>query len=111
MKRVNYKKELPEINEALKFIPDEVKIDNQLIEMNDGNKKYKVRWEGTLEEGHAVPLSTEDKQLVSEDISKMKKLWGYKSENTTGIPSSKNRVNENNTFKKLLSTVKKSVDE
>jgi len=111
MKRITYKKELPTINEALKLIPDEVKVDNQLIEMVDGNKKYKVRWEGTLEEGRAVELASEDKKLVSEDISKMKRLWGYKSENTTGIPSSKNRVNENEKFKNLLTTVKKTIND
>lgn len=107
MKRVKYKKELPALNEALKLIPNELKIDNEIFEMTDGKKTIKARWEGTLEEGYAVALTAEDKNLVSEDIQKMKALWGYKSEKTTGTPTAENRVTENQVFKELLSTVKK----
>lgn len=107
MKRVKYKKELPSLNESLKLIPNEVKVDNEVFEMTDGNKSYKVRWEGSLEEGQAVPLTAENKELVNEDISKMKALWGYKSEKTIGTPTAQNRVSENKTFRDLLSTVKK----
>lgn len=113
MKRVKYKKELPALNEALKLVPNELKVDNEVFEMTDGNKTIKARWEGTLEEGHAVALTAEDKQAVNEDISKMKALWGYKPEKTIGTPSAENRVTENETFKKLLSDVtkKKSLNE
>jgi hypothetical protein len=107
MKKVTYKKELPSLTESLKLVPNELKIDNEVFEMTDGNKTFKVRWEGSLEEGHAVPLSTENKELVSEDIQKMKNLWGYKSEKTIGTPTAENRVSESETFRKLLSTVKK----
>jgi hypothetical protein len=107
MKRIKYKKELPSLNESLKLIPNEVKVDNEVFEMTDGNKTFKVRWEGSLKEGHGVILSTEDKQLVNEDIEKMKTLWGYKPQETIGTPTAKSRVNESETFKKLFSTVKK----
>ena len=107
MKRVKYKKELPSLNESLKLVPNELKVDNEVFEMTDGNKSFTVRWEGSLEEGHAVALSVEDKQLVNEDIQKMKALWGYKSEDTIGTPTAKNRVTENAKFKDLLSVVKK----
>jgi len=107
MKRVKYKKELPALNEALKLIPNELKNDNEVFEMTDGKKVIKARWEGTLEEGRAVALTAENKELVSEEMLKMKKLMGYKSEKTIGTPTANNRVSENKTFKDLLSTVKK----
>jgi|AntRauTorcE11897_2_1112592.scaffolds.fasta_scaffold00071_20 hypothetical protein len=105
-KRVNFKKEFKSIDEALTRIPEVLKEDNKVFELNDGNKTIKVRWEGSLQEGEAIPLSESDNKLISEDMSKMKKLMGYKSEDTIGTPTAKNRVDETTQFKSLLSNVK-----
>jgi hypothetical protein len=107
MKRVKFKSEFKDLNEALTKVPTSLKEDNNVFEMTDGNKTYKVRWEGTLEEGNAVALLAQDKTLISEDMSHMKHLMGYKSENTTGTPTSTERLTENNKFKQLLSVSKK----
>lgn len=107
MKRVTFKKEFTNINEALAKVPNQLKEDNNVFEMTDGNKVIKVRWEGTLEEGKAVALIAKDEQLIKEDLSHMKHLMGFKPEDTIGTHKGKGRVMENDKFKELLSTSKK----
>jgi glycosyltransferase involved in cell wall biosynthesis len=51
--------------------------------MTDGNESYKVRWEGSLTEGRAVVLEASNKQFIKEDMSKIKHLMNYKSEETS----------------------------
>jgi hypothetical protein len=109
MKRVTFKKELTSLNEALTKVPNVLKEDKNVFEVTDGNKTYKLRWEGTLEEGKAVALQTEDKVLMNEDVSHMKHLWGYKSEDTLGVTKGDKRVDENETFRALMGKV--STDE
>jgi hypothetical protein len=107
MKKVTYKKEFKSIKDALTKIPNQLKENDEVFEITDGNKTIKVRWEGTLEEGNAIALAETDSTLISEDISKMKNLMGYTSEKTIGTPTAKNRVSENEIFKALLSNSKK----
>lgn len=107
MKIVKYKKEFKSIDEALKKIPDILKENNKVFKITDGNKTIKVRWEGTLLEGNAVALMATDEKLIKEDVNNMKRLMGYKSENTLGNHNSKGRVMENDKFKELLSVTKK----
>jgi len=107
MKRVTFKKEFTNINEALTKVPNQLKEDKNIFEITDGNKIIKVRWEGTLEEGKAVALITKDKHLINEEVSKMKNLMGFKPENTIGTHKGDGRVMENDKFKELLSISKK----
>tara|TARA_R110000796_G_scaffold252137_1_gene385317 strand:- start:13375 stop:14265 length:891 start_codon:yes stop_codon:yes gene_type:complete len=107
MKRVTFKKEFTNINEALTKVPNQLKEDNNTFEMTDGNKVIKVRWEGTLTEGRAIALNAKDELLINEEVSKMKNLMGYKSEDTIGTHKANGRVMENDKFKELLSTSKK----
>lgn len=107
MKRVKYKKAFKSLDEALTKVPNVLKENNNVFEMTDGNKTIKVRWEGNLTEGVAVPLAESDDKLINEDIAKMKSLMGYASEKTIGTPTATNRMNENANFKQLLGKVKK----
>jgi len=107
MKRVTFKKEFTNINEALTKVPNQLKEDNNIFEMTDGNKVVKVKWEGTLTEGRAIALNAKDELLINEEVSKMKSLMGYKSEDTIGTHKGKGRVMENDKFKELLSSSKK----
>ena len=106
MKRVKFKKEFKNINEALTNVPNVLREDKNIFEMTDGNKTYKVRWEGTLTEGKAVALLAKDEKLVSEDMSHMMHLMGYKAEDTLGT-SKVDRIDENVKFIELLSNGKK----
>jgi len=79
MKRLKFKNPFNGVGNALKLIPEGYRVDNKVFEMTDGNEAYKIRWEGNLSEGKAVVLTAADKSLVNEDITRMKKLFGYKS--------------------------------
>ena len=98
MKRLKFNKEFNGVGNALKMIPESYKIDNKIFEMTDGVENYKIRWEGSLTEGKAIVLMASDKNLVNEDMHKMKHLMGYKSQETLGTVKGKARLNENAKF-------------
>jgi len=98
MKRLKFKKEFNGVGNALKMIPESYKVDNKVFEMTDGVENYKIRWEGNLTEGKAVVLMASDKNLVNEDMQKMKHLMGYKSQETLGTVKGKSRLDENAKF-------------
>jgi hypothetical protein len=98
MKRLKFKQEFKGVGNALKLIPESYKVDNKVFEMTDGVESYKMRWEGTLNEGKAIVLTASDKTLVNEDMQKMKHLMGYKSQDTLGTVKGKARIDENAIF-------------
>lgn len=98
MKRLKFKQEFKGVGNALKLIPESYKVDNKVFEMTDGVESYRMRWEGTLNEGKAVVLMASDKKMVNEDIQKMKHLMGYKSQETLGTVKGKARIDENAIF-------------
>ncbi len=98
MKRLKFKQEFKGVGNALKLIPESYKVDNKVFEMTDGVESYRMRWEGTLNEGKAVVLMASDKKMVNEDIQKMKHLMGYKSQDTLGTVKGKARIDENVIF-------------
>ena len=91
------------VNNALKLIPEGYRVDEKEFVMTDGNESYKIRWEGTLAEGKAIVLTAEDKNLVNEDMNRMRALMGYKSENTLGLLKGNARIDENKAFKSMYS--------
>lgn len=102
MKRLKFKKEFNGVGNALKMIPESYRVDNKEFEMTDGNESYKIRWEGTLTEGKAVVLLASDKNMISEDMKRMKSLMGYKSQDTLGGSKKVNRITENAIFNDIL---------
>lgn len=98
MKRLRFKKEFNGLGNALKLIPEGYKVANKEFEMTDGNETYRIRWEGNLSEGKAIVLLANDKKLVNEDITRMKALFGYKSQDTLGLVRGNARVDENKVF-------------
>jgi hypothetical protein len=106
MKRLKFKKEFNGVGNALKMIPESYKVDEKIFEMTDGNETYKIRWEGTLNEGRAVILMASDKTLINEDMQKMKHLMGYKSQETLGLVKGKARLDENAMFSDIWGKTK-----
>lgn len=98
MKRLVFKNPFNGLNNALDLIPESYRVDDKEFEMTDGNESYKVRWEGTLTEGRAIVLMGSDKELVNEDIAKIKHLMGYSSEKTLGNLKGNQRLDENKRF-------------
>jgi hypothetical protein len=106
MKRLKFKTEFNGVGNALKLIPESYKVDNKVFEMTDGNESYKIRWEGSVNEGKAVVLIASDKNLVNEDIQRMKNLFSYKSQDTLGNLKGNSRIDENKTFSDIWSKTK-----
>jgi len=98
MKRLRFKNEFKGLGNALKLIPENYKVNAKEFEMTDGNESYRIRWEGNLSEGKAIILTASDKKLVNEDITRMKALFGYKSEDTLGLVKGNARIDENKIF-------------
>lgn len=106
MKRLTFKNPFNGVGNALKLIPEGYRVNNKVFEMTDGNESYKIRWEGSLNEGKAVVLTAADKTLVNEDISRMKQLFGYKSHETLGLLKGKERLDENKVFSDIWNKTK-----
>lgn len=110
MKRLKFKKEFNGVGNALKLIPEAYKVDKTVFEMTDGNEKYRIRWEGTVNEGKAEILLATDKTMVNENIEKMKHLFNYKPEATLGLVKGKARINENDVFTEMRKRLLESED-
>lgn len=106
MKRLTFKKPFNGVDNALNLIPESYKVDNKTFEMFDGNESYKVRWEGSLNEGKGVVLTASNKEMVNEDMKKIFHLMGYKSEETLGNLKGSERLNENKKFSDIWSKTK-----
>ncbi len=111
MKRLKFNKEFNGFGNALKLIPESYKVDKKVFEMTDGNEHYRIRWEGSINEGSAVILMASDKNLVNKDMERMKRLMGYKSQETLGTVKGKERITENAKFNDIWNKTKKLMNE
>jgi hypothetical protein len=98
MKKITFKKPFNGVNNALSLIPEAYKVNDKTFFITDGNESYKVRWEGSLNEGKAIVLIASDAALINEDIQKMKHLMGYKSEESLGTLKGTERLSEDKKF-------------
>lgn len=111
MKRLKFKKEFNGVGNALKMIPESYRVDNKEFEMTDGNESYTIRWEGTLTEGKATILKAANKNMINEDMQRMKALMGYKSADTLGSSKKVNRITENAIFSDILGKTRRLLGE
>jgi len=108
IKRLKFKQTIGGLEKALSIIPESYKVDNKVFEMTDGNENYRFRWEGDTE-GNAVTLKAYDDTLVESDKSRMEALMGFKSD--LGIPTSAQRLSENDMFLTMLGKAKELNEE
>ena len=106
MKRLVFKKEFKGVENALKLIPESYKIDNKTFQMTDGNENYEIRWEGNINEGKAIVIKASDKNLMNEDMNKMKHLMSFKSQDTLGTLKGNDRINEDESFNNIWNKTK-----
>lgn len=117
MKRLTWKAEFEGVNttqkigHALTLIPEGYRVNNKEFEMTDGNVSLKVRWEGNLNEGKAVVLNAANNTLISEDMTRMKQLMGYKSQDTLGLVKGNARLDENKAFSDIWKKTRKLLGE
>ena len=85
-------------------LPSRLRVDETVFTITDGENSYKLMWEGSSD-GEAVITNQKNKNLVNEDMEKMKHLWGFKSSN-------KNKTKKNITegsekiFYKMMDSVR-----
>jgi hypothetical protein len=111
IKRLNYKKEFNGLENAINLIPETYKVDKKVFEMADINETYRIRWEGTVNEGQAIVLKAENKKLVNESMDKIKHLMGFKSSDTSGRLNSAERLAEETNFTKVWDKAKAIIKE
>jgi hypothetical protein len=111
MKRLTFKKPFNGVGTALNLIPESYKVDNKVFELTDGNESYRVRWEGSLVEGKAVVLLANNKEMVNEDMNKIKHLMGYKPQETFGTLKGSERLTEDKKFGEIWNKTKSLLTE
>ena len=94
MKRLNFKKPFNGMDSAIKLIPESYKVDGKQFQITDGIETYDIRWDIN----EATVLRAENKNLVNEDLQKMKHLMGFNSQDTLGTLKGQERINENKSF-------------
>lgn len=109
MKRLKFKKPFNGMDNAKKLIPESYKVDGNEFEITDGIETYRVKWSTSLNE--ATILMSSNKNLINEDVQKMKHLMGFKSEETLGIVKGAARLDENKKFGDVLNKTKKLINE
>jgi hypothetical protein len=97
-KRLRFRKPINGVETALKIIPENYKKDDLVFEMTDGNETYKIRWEGTVTEGEAVVLESENKKLMSESKNRVMDLMNFNTKKAMGVRKSSERLQENKKF-------------
>jgi hypothetical protein len=109
MKRLKFKNPFYGMDNALKLIPESYKVDGKEFEITDGIETYRIKWSTSLNEG--TVLMSSNKNLINEDMQKIKHLMGYKSEDTLGIVKGGARIDENKKFNVVLDKTKKLLNE
>jgi hypothetical protein len=94
MKRLTFKKPFNGMDNALKLIPESYKVDGKEFQITDGTETYNIRWDIN----EATVLRAENKNLINEDMNKIKHLMGFKSQDTLGTLKGEERLNENKSF-------------
>ena len=109
MKQLSYKKPFVSYEKTVTLIPENYKTDGNKFRMTDGNEFYTIRWEGDSKSGSPTLLTYKNESLVKEDVSKMKHLYDYKSEET--LMKTNDALTENQIFMELMGKTRTLVNE
>lgn len=100
MKQLNFKKPFLTQERVMKLIPESFKVDGNKFKMSDGVETYTIKWEGNTKTGTPTPLQYKNGTLIKEDVSKMKHLYDYNSQDT--LMKTNDALTENQIFSELL---------
>ena len=100
MKQLNFKKPFLTQERVMKLIPESFKVDGNKFKMCDGVETYTIKWEGNTKTGTPTPLQYKNGTLIKEDVSKMKHLYDYNSQDT--LMKTNDALTENQIFGELL---------
>jgi len=87
-------------------LPSRIRVNETEFAITDGEKYYKLLWEGNKKDGEAIVLFEKQPELVNEDINKMKHLWGF---NPSDKVTTKKNIKEGNddVFFKMMNKLRK----
>jgi hypothetical protein len=87
-------------------LPSRIRVNETEFAITDGEKYYKLLWEGNKKDGEAIVLFEKQPELVNEDINKMKHLWGF---NPSDKVTTKKNIKEGNddVFFKMMDKLRK----
>lgn len=100
MKQLNFKKPFITQERVMKLIPESFKVNGNKFKMSDGIETYTIKWEGNTKTGTPTPLQYKNGTLIKEDVSKMKHLYDYNSQDT--LMKTNDALTENQIFAELL---------
>ncbi len=100
MKQLNFKKPFITQERVMKLIPESFKVNGNKFKMTDGVETYTIKWEGDTKTGTPTPLQYKNGTLIKEDVSKMKHLYDYNSQDT--LMKTNDALTENQIFSELL---------
>ena len=105
MKQLTYKKPFLSHERAMTLIPEGYKLDGNKFRMTDGVETYTIKWESN----NPTILSYKNDKLVKEDVSKMKHLYDYNSQDT--LMKTNDSLTENQIFMELMGKSRQLVSE
>lgn len=94
MKRLKFNKIFNGVDNALKLIPENYKVDGKTFQMFDGIETITVKWDGNLFEGSPIVVSAENSQLIAESKNRMKELMTFNGRSKIGVPNKEQRAQE-----------------
>lgn len=100
MKQLNFKKPFLTQERVMKLIPESFKVNGNKFKMSDGVETYTIKWEGNTKTGTPTPLQYKNGTLIKEDVSKMKHLYDYNSQDT--LMKTNDALTENQIFSEML---------
>lgn len=111
MKRLKFNKIFNGVENALKLIPENYKIDGKKFQMTDGIETITIKWDGNLFEGSPIVVGAENSKLVAESKNRIKELMTFNSKNSIGIPNKNQRAQEDYLLALNLKKLKESKEE
>lgn len=94
MKRLKFNKIFNGVDNALKLIPENYKVDGKKFQMTDGIETITIKWDGNLFEGSPIVVSAENSKLIAESKSRIKDLMTFNSKAKLGTPNKEQRSQE-----------------
>lgn len=110
-KRLVFKKEFKDKDQALSLIPESFKQEGLIFEMFDGNSLYRVEWKNNIakHKGEASILKETHIREINDSIKRMNELAGYKYTDTSTSYSSKKQINEGVEVQKMIEKLRTGI--
>lgn len=111
MKRLKFNKIFNGVDNALKLIPENYKVDGKTFQMSDGIETITIKWDGNLFEGSPIVVSAENSKLIAESKSRIMELMTFNGRAKIGVPNKEQRAQEDHLLALNLKKLKEGKEE